>query len=106
MPSHSTGIKAPATPAECIQTALDIDKIPADLDDDGSRRHAFIGLADMCREIVAAKEVPKPCQIYCDTFVMRACDTGTKAFAGDEATTTHTQCVATVGGGGVPCSQS
>ena len=105
LPSHSTGIKAPATPAECIQTALDIDKIPADLDDDGSRRHAFIGLADMCREIVAAKEVPEPCQVFCDTFVMRACDTGTKAFAGDEATTTHTQCVATVGGGGVPCSQ-
>ena len=106
LPSHSTGIKAPATHAECVQTALDIDKIPADLDDDGSRRHAFIGLADMCREIVVAKEIPEPCQIYCDTFVMRACDTGTKAFAGDEATTTHTQCVATVGGGGVPCSQS
>ena len=106
MPSHSTGIKANSSLEQCTQTALDIDKIPADLDVEGSRRHAFVGLADTCREIVAAKEVPEPCQIYCDTFVMRACDTGTKAFAGDEATTTHTQCVATVGGGGVPCSQS
>ena len=101
LPSNSTGIKANSIPE---QVALNVDKITDELDECGTWRHAFIGLADMCRQKIPGVDVARDGNT-CDRFVMRACHDGASAFSGGTKNG-HTLCVATLGHGCVAATRS